>query len=265
LRFFELGPKAARLRTAIETEYPGRDAIVYEGDCNDTIHQALADLRKQGVDWAPTFAFIDPNGPDYRWSTLEALARHKPARLKTKVELWVLFPGPLFMRLLPRTGDVRPKDNATITQMFGTPLWHAIWLAKLNNEISPAQARTEYVNLMRWRLEQDLKYRWTYQLEVRTDRRTPIYHMIFATDSEPGRKIMKSLYEKAASEYPAMVKAHRAQMQRMAQAAAGQSDLFSQHGIDIPVGGAQARKVTLPAEPAEEPRPHDEATCPYCL
>jgi three-Cys-motif partner protein len=264
LRFFELGPNAAKLRATIAQEYPERDAIVYEGDCNETIHQALADLRRQGLDWAPTFAFIDPNGPHYGWSTLEALARHKNPGAKTKVELWILFPAPLFQRLLPTTGKIRRQDNEMITRMFGTPRWHAIWLAKLNNEIEPSEARAEYVDLMRWRLEQDLHYRWSFQLEVQTLRKAPIYHMIFATDHTAGRDIMKHLYEKAARDYPAMVEAHRAQAERKTREEAGVYDLWSACGIEMPLGGAPGPKITLPIEPAGEPRPHDEATCPYC-
>ena len=175
LRFFELEPKATKLRQALSREFPGRDWLVYPGDSNDTIHQALADLRAADAGWAPTFAFIDPNGPHYTWHTLQVLAGHKGPKAKTKVELWMLFPDPLFVRLLPRTGEVRPADNAAITAMFGDPLWHAIWQAKLDDAIEPAEARVEYVNLMRWRLEQVLGYHWTDPLEIRTRVTCPFY------------------------------------------------------------------------------------------
>jgi three-Cys-motif partner protein len=77
LRFFELEPNATKLRQALSREFPGRDWLVYSGDSNDTIHQALADLRAADAGWAPTFAFIDPNGPHYTWNTLQVLAAHK--------------------------------------------------------------------------------------------------------------------------------------------------------------------------------------------
>lgn len=271
LRFFELEPNATKLRRALSEEFPGRDWIVYPGDSNDTIHQALADLRATDAGWAPTFAFIDPNGPHYTWNTLQALAAHKGPRAKTKVELWMLFPDPLFARLLPRTGEVRPVDNAAITAMFGDPRWHTIWKAKLDDEIEPADARDEYVNLMRWRLERGLGYRWTHQLEVRNTRDLPIYHMIFATDSEAGHGIMTHLYDRAASEFPAMAQEARLLRERLRREAQGQYDLFST--LDPAPPPIPASSPGSPSSPRQrlyihqgpdEPRPHDAKACPYC-
>jgi three-Cys-motif partner protein len=55
---FELPAKAEELDRALRRAYPDRQGIkIYPGDCNDTVAQALADLRS--VNWAPTFAFID--------------------------------------------------------------------------------------------------------------------------------------------------------------------------------------------------------------
>jgi three-Cys-motif partner protein len=101
LRFFELSPRAGRLQAQIDAEFLGRDARVIPGDCNDTIHDALRTLRP--LNWAPTFAFVDPNGPNFRWSTLEALAAFKRPGY-SKVELWILFP-PVWRRACsPWTG-----------------------------------------------------------------------------------------------------------------------------------------------------------------
>jgi three-Cys-motif partner protein len=268
LRFFELDNNAGRLRKALEAEYSGRNLIVYPGDSNDTIRDALAQLRADGLGWAPTFAFIDPNGPHYTWGTLKTLASHKNQSAKTKVELWMLFPGPLFARLLPRTGMLRPDDDDAITNMFGTRDWHAIWLAKLNGEITPAVAKDEYVNLMRWRLEQRLGYKWTHQLELRNESNRPIYHLIFATDSEPGHKIMSHLYDRAAEEFPEMAAQARANRARVARHASGQFDLFESSGIEEPAppqakhGSAKGRLYVH--EPPEAPRAHGEGGCVYC-
>jgi three-Cys-motif partner protein len=60
-RYFELDRRRAHeLEGLLRADYPGRDIRVYEGDCNVTIPQALADLRH--LNWAPTFAFLDPDG-----------------------------------------------------------------------------------------------------------------------------------------------------------------------------------------------------------
>jgi three-Cys-motif partner protein len=268
LRFFELEGNAAKLRAALDAEFPDRDFIVYPGDCNETIHCALADLRRAGVQWAPTFAFIDPNGPHYTWETLAALAEHKGLSAKTKVELWMLFPDPLFARLLPTSGQLRQADDQAITKMFGSADWHAIWEAKLRDVISASEARAEYVDLMRWRLERQLGYRWTHQLEIRNEKNLPIYHLIFATDSEPGHKIMSHLYDRAAEEFPAMAAQARADRSRIEMEASGQFDLFHELSVDLPSrpsGRAKSPQEKLYIhEPPDAPRPHDRSACPYC-
>ena len=263
LRFFELASNARKLEAAIAREFPNRNTRVYVGDCNTTIVEALRDLHSDDVAWAPTFAFIDPNGPHFTWALLTRLARHKPSRTKTKVELWILFPDPLFARLLPARGDrrIRPEDDTAISEMFGTSDWHAIYDAKLREEITPTEAREEYVDLMRWRLQEQLGYRWTHQLEIRTET-VPIYHMIFATDSEPGHKIMTSLYNRAAAEFPQMVQQARRRKRQREREAAGHFDLFGDEIIDpAPVRSGEALYFH---EPPTRPRAHDAADCPHC-
>lgn len=265
LRFFELPPNAATLSATLSEEYPGRDVGVYEGDCNETIGQALADLHRDDLAWAPTFAFIDPNGPDCHWTTLNALAEHKGPHAKTKVELWMLFPVPLFQRMLPKTGSVRQEDNERITRMYGTPEWHAVLAAKLDGQITATEAREEYVNLMRWRLEKVLGYGWTHSLLVNNESNRPIYYMVFATDSDPGKKIMRDLYEKAAVTFPKMIEQNRALRARMERESQGVVDLFSSAGIEVPtVSSGGPTRVQLPDDPPEAPRPHDPDTCRFC-
>lgn len=201
LRFFEIA-NADDLRVRLSNDFPNRDFRVIKGDCNDTMNSVLRELHP--LRWAPTFAFIDPNGPDTHWSTLQALAAFRPSRY-TKVELWMLFPEPMFVRLLRTDGhEVRPEDMERITAMFGTGRWGRIYEARVQNDLTPREARTEYVNLMRWRLEKELGYKRTHALEVHNEKGNPIYHMIFATDHVAGDRIMSSLYSKALEEFPKM-------------------------------------------------------------
>jgi three-Cys-motif partner protein len=210
LSFFEI---ASRRATALErqlvADYPRRDITVYRGDCNDAITKALADL--QGVRWAPTFAFIDPDGMELAWTTLQHLAEHKLGYRRTgdrkreyKVEIWMLFPSGGLMRTLQLRGSVPDRDKSRATRLFGIDEWEAIHQLRRDNELSGAEARDEYVNLMRWRLEHVLGYRWTHPLEVKNLRGSPLYHMILATDNDAGTRIISNLYAKAASEIPRM-------------------------------------------------------------
>lgn len=201
LRFFELD-HPTELEARLRADFPDRDFRVIEGDCNETIHGALGELRS--VSWAPAFAFIDPNGPDVRWSALEALAAFKANR-RNKVELWMLFPEPMFVRFL-RTdgGEVEAVHERRISEMYGSDEWLHIYRARLGGRLTPAEARTEYVNLMRWRLQSVLGYTWTHALEVHTEQGRPIYHLIFATDHDAGDRIMRHLYGKALDDFPKM-------------------------------------------------------------
>ena len=201
LRFFELD-HAADLAAALHSQAQDRDVEVYEGDCNERIRDALDELAVWR--WAPTFAFLDPNGPDYRWSTLEQLAVFKRGS-RYKVELWILFPEPMFVRFLRVDGGpVRQEDAGRITSMYGTEEWIRIYEHRLAGVVTPGDARAEYVNLMRWRLEAEFGYRWTHSFEVKNRRGNPIYHMIFATDNQAGNDIMEHLYGQAARDFPTM-------------------------------------------------------------
>ena len=87
------------------------------------------------MNWAPTFAFVDPDGPQCQWSTLELLSSFKVSTSKTKAEFWLLFPT-MFMRTLPRTGArFRLEDAAQITAMYGVDQWKQIFEARRSNAI----------------------------------------------------------------------------------------------------------------------------------
>ena len=135
--------------------------------------------------------------------------------------------------------------------------------------IEPADARDEYVNLMRWRLEQVLGYRWTHQLEIRNTRDLPIYHLIFATDSKAGHDIMSYLYDQAAAEFPAMAREARTLRDPLKREAQGQFDLLNRRSSVRVCGPVfspdrSERQRLYIHEPPDEPRAHDVSTCPYC-
>jgi len=211
LRLFEL-EHAIDLSKHLGTLFPGRDVDVIEGDCNEKLGAILeaGNLPR----WAPTFAFIDPTGPDCWWSTLEQLASFKEGS-RYKTELWMLFPVDMFTRFLRIDGGTVQDAHATrITRLFGTDEWTAAYRARLAGELDASAARFEYVNLMRWRLEEILGYKWTHSFDVRNTRRR-LYSMIFATDNKAGNDIMSSIYSGAAKTFPEM--AEEARQRRTAQ------------------------------------------------
>lgn len=210
LRYFELASHAAALEWRLRSEYATRDIVVYGGDCNDTIPRALDDLRD--FRWAPTFAFLDPDGMELAWATIQKLADHKrgyrPERStkpEFKVEMWMLFPsGGLIRTLALDPEKLRDADAERATRLFGTEAWRPIYDARRAGEIDCSEARDRYVNLMRWRLQEDLGYEWTHPLEIKNVMGNPIYHMILATDNQAGTDIMSDLYTDAARRIPQM-------------------------------------------------------------
>jgi hypothetical protein len=59
--------------------------------------------------------------------------------------------------------------------------------------------RAEFVNLLRWRLEQELGYNTTHALQIVNTNGHPVYTMVFATDSGAGDRIMGHVYGSTAT------------------------------------------------------------------
>ena len=79
---FELPLVADELGGALREMFPGRQFEVVPGDCNITITDVLGRLVDDDVDWAPTFAFVDPySSAALRWDTITTLADFKRGRL----------------------------------------------------------------------------------------------------------------------------------------------------------------------------------------
>ena len=72
------------------------------------------------------------------------------------------------------------------------------------------RTRDELTNLMRWRIERALGYRYTHALRLTNTGGTPLYDMVFATDHDAVDRIMRSVYNKAAAHFPRMRQEARA-------------------------------------------------------
>jgi three-Cys-motif partner protein len=121
------------------------------------------------------------------------------------VELWLLFPTQGIIRTLALdTSKVRPEDETRATSLLGTEAWRTIYDLRVEDKLSAPGAKEEYVNLMRWRLSEELGYQRTHALELKNTRGGTLYHMVFATDNDAGDKIMADIYAKTASQMPQM-------------------------------------------------------------
>lgn len=251
LVFFDLPETAAQLEAKLRELYPNRNFDVIAGDSNKTIGGVLNELRKEGLQGAPIFAFLDPFNLGIQWETLIQLAEFKRNR-KNKIELWIL----MFSSNLPRVLSSREEANPTGAQLadafFGTHQWSSIRDARSIDEITHAEALDEYVNLLRWRLEKSLEYRYTLAFELKNTRNT-LYHLIFATDNDAGFNIMTHLYTRAASTHEAMRKEHWERDRKRREEERGVMSLFSLE--ELPPGDDV--EVVYRHEPPVPPRGTD--------
>lgn len=253
LRFFETETNASVLESLLRSEFPNRDLKVLGGDCNELIPGELDRLAP--FNRVPTFAFIDPNGMEAEWRTLKALARFKEGH-RWKAEILYYFAPPMFTRVLPVDGQpVRDDNAAKIDRLYGTEDWRFIYEARLCKDIEPWQARQEYLNLMRWRMENALGYEWTLPIEVRNERGIVIYYMVFATDHEAGERIMGSVYAQAAEEFPMMRERSRRLRKQQENKARGVTSLF----------GEDDKELWGPILPGERFYEHEPPTRPWFL
>jgi three-Cys-motif partner protein len=249
LRFFELESKAGQLNSALKAEYPQRNFRVVPGNCNDKISEVLADLAN--FNWAPTFAFLDQQSTEVRWSTLEALARFKrPGKWKT--EIWLLCAS----GLLPRGLRVRAEEfdssvAAQMTEMFGTESWVDALTLTRDGRLTPAGFRAELTNLMRWRLETVLGYKTTMVFKVTNTGGSEIFDMIFATDHEVGEKVMGNIYSRAMQRQPNLQHKARLQLRQKREDARGVLGMFDLDELaPSPVqSGVQVEYENVPPTP----------------
>lgn len=252
LRFFETIDKAPILERALLERFEDRDIRVIGGDCNEQIISGLESIKRWN--WAPTFAFVDPTGMEAEWRTIKLISQFRDASYKT--EIFLLFPAPMFMRVLPTDGSRASETNIEkIHRMYGTKDWLNIYRARLESELNPSQARDEYLTLMRWRLEKKLGYKWTHPIEVRNEAGSIIYYLIFATDHPAGDRIMKNIYARAAAEFPKMRAEARSLRRQLEYESRGQIALDVADSIDL----------QAPVQPGENFYKHEPPSRPWFL
>lgn len=239
---FERDSVAAELRSNLRSRFPARSFEVVPGDSNVTLDGVLDQLKAQGVDWAPCFAFVDPySSAGLRWDTLARLADFKRARTY-KVEQWLLFYGSDIPRVLAQS----PANADLLRRTFGGDSWVPISEAREAGALTAEGARREYTNHLGWRLENVLGYRYTHSFEVRNTSGNYLYDLVFATDNDAGDRIMGDVYAAAAHKFEQM---RREAYERRRADRSGQDSLF---GFEA-VGGVADQVPPYRAEPPEPP------------
>jgi three-Cys-motif partner protein len=185
---FEKGRRRAEQLRALRLSYPDRSIDVFEGDCNVLMRDALAQAPVR----APTFAFLDPDGMELAWRTVELLANHKRGKSRTKVEMWILLSTSGLVRMLGDFADPvhAAQNEARVRLLYGASgPWERIREARRNQELSAADVRQAYLFLYMDRLA-GLGYKHLLARPIHNSR-GELYVMVFATDHPAGSRIMQ--------------------------------------------------------------------------
>lgn len=163
----------------------GDRARLFHGDSNLLIAEMLESIPRQ----APSFAFLDPEGSELDWRTVEAVADHKRGYSRTKIEQLILFSDAGVSRLAGEFPEY-------VTRVFGHEAWTEIRDRRERQELTAEEARTAYVQMYAEGLKRDLGYENVIERQIQTPRGLPMCFLIFASDHHAGHDIMDNRFDR---------------------------------------------------------------------
>lgn len=193
--FLDINARSTATLSARVSSY-GRRALVRQGDVNQVLPQIL---RSDVPGAAPCFCLLDPEGTELDWSTIEAAAL-TPGR-RRKPELLVLFAMSMgFIRLLTISREIRPGWKVRLHRMFSNEGWWNVYQDRVAGRLLPAEAKARYIEIYEDGLKL-LGYRHvrSHPITAPTSprgQRRELYHLVFASDSDAGRKIMDYVFQR---------------------------------------------------------------------
>lgn len=162
----------------------------FEGDANEKVKEIVKDLRNQDAVWMngvwPTmnFAFIDPEGFEIRWTTIEELAK------VTKMDLLIYYPQEGIVRQMKK--EFESTGHSCIDDYFGTDSWRSIYEKNIGKRAT--SLTRELIDLYKANLQKLGYENWQFsEPKIMNDRNITIYRLIFASKHELGAKIWKSI------------------------------------------------------------------------
>jgi three-Cys-motif partner protein len=163
---------------------------IIAGNCiREEVIRRIFDLIPRS---ASSFAFIDPPGfRQLRWATLKKLIAHGSDWKGHRIELLIVFP--LEMALLRNL--TRPECETSITRLYGNRKWQEVKQAKLDGKIELPEIRHRLVELFKVGLK-NLGYKHVDDFAPSQFAKPPFYHLILASDSDSGAKILRDAWGK---------------------------------------------------------------------
>lgn len=196
--FNDLDPVHFKELQQIQKDHPDKHIALYQQDANAFVPDFCAGLgsRDRAV------LFLDPYSTQLDWETLKHVAASE------KVDLWLLFPLSVILRMTPRDGTrIRPEWGATLNRLLGTEEWqHALYqtvetapemdlFGELNADLPSQRVNTQ--ELGKW-VTGKLRERFAYVAEPITlaSQGRPLFLFYFAV-SNPSEAAWR-LADKAA-------------------------------------------------------------------
>lgn len=148
---------------------------LYNKDCNKFLKNFHFDSN------AGHLIFLDPEGPELLWETIYSLSKVK------KADLLILYPYD--MALVRLVKDYKEKLN----KFYGTTSWLNIYEIRKNAADAKKKLLDFYINNLK-----KLGFELVVYRQIRTKIREgkPLYHLILATHSPVGDKIMSDIFGK---------------------------------------------------------------------
>lgn len=168
LYFIERDTRAAsELRNLVASRREEGRAQVIEGDVNVELPKLISGLPKR----SPTFIFLDTEGIEPRWTTIETLAGWQ-------TELLINFPLGMAIN--------RNPSSEKVTEYFGTDEWRGFWESTSTGHLR------ELLDFYKGRLK---ALGWEYTTDadplITATGGQQLYYLIFVSKVEPAQRIMK--------------------------------------------------------------------------
>lgn len=149
--FNDLNPEHVVELNSIKRAHSDKRIHIYQQDANQFVPEYCSKLSK--LDRA--VLFLDPYSTQLDWQTLKSVATSK------KVDLWLLFPISVILRMTPKDGArIKPEWKKTLDRLLGTPTWEKTLYQPLAtpviNDLFSDQAPHPYTQ----RLNTDELARW---------------------------------------------------------------------------------------------------------
>lgn len=179
------GNNIKQLQSCIDKENidTGRASNVnfHKDDANDLIPRLASGFSQPEFKYIGFMVFLDPEGSELHWSTIESLARIN------KIDILILYPYDMGLARL--TKNYPDKINL----VYGTEEWKPIF----NNRLSPSEARQKLLELYQNNLRK-LGFTYVVYKHIKTGFREgkPLYHLVFATKNATAAKIITDIFNK---------------------------------------------------------------------